>query len=286
MSTLPKVTTLDLDPELPTAKPRALPTPDIPSAVAATLGIVHLDAELRVVEANDAFCEQLRLIPAEVRGVPLSRFFHPTAGASLQEHFSQLVAGRHGDFSVPVTLVDGNLRDVDCLVTGIALNSVLHVYCTECVAVALIVPDTVHSPPLTLAAAPAALAEVPGRVLEGVAAGLSTQQLASRLGLSSHGVEYHISAMLKKLKAPNRSALVARAYALDILVPHCWPPRVKPQYMARFQAGTSAYATAAPASANRTRVSAPRQSDDLTEAGRPAPDLADDGDSHPEQERA
>lgn len=91
--------------------------------------------------------------------------------------------------------------------------------------------------------------------------------------------------MLKKLKAPNRSALVARAYALDILVPHCWPPRVRPQYMARFQVGTSAYAAAAPVSVERTRVRVPRRSDDLTEARRPAPVLAD-GDSHPEQERA
>ncbi|MDX3311247.1 LuxR C-terminal-related transcriptional regulator [Streptomyces sp. NPDC054884] len=286
MSTLPEVTTLDLDPAPPTATSADLPAPDIPSVVAGTLGIVHLDARLRVVEANDAFCEQFGLVSAEVRGEPLSRFLHPTAGASLEEHFFQLVTGRQGDFSIPVTLVDGTRRDRDCLVTGIALNSALQLYCTECAAVALIVPDTVHSPPLSLAAAPAALAEVPARVLEGVAAGLSTQQLASRLGLSSHGVEYHISAMLKKLKAPNRSALVARAYALDILVPHCWPPRVKPQYMARFQAGASSYATAAPGPADLTRVPTPRRSAGLPEARRPAPVRADHGDNHTEQDPA
>ncbi len=274
---------LDPDPAPAPGKPGDLSAPGVPPAVAAILGIVHLDSELRVREANIAFCEQLRLTPAEVRGMSLSQFFPPAAGARLQEHFSRLVAGQHGDFSVPMTLVDGNRRERDCLVTGIALNSVLHVYCTECAAIALIVPDTVHNPPVVLAAAPAALAEVPGRVLEGVAAGLSTQQLASRLGLSSHGVEYHISAMLKKLKAPNRSALVARAYALDILVPHCWPPRVKPQYMARFQAGTSAYAAAAPA-ADRTRIPAPHRSGDLTETRPPAPTPAD-GAGSPEQER-
>ncbi|MBZ3900163.1 MULTISPECIES: LuxR C-terminal-related transcriptional regulator [Streptomyces] len=285
MPTLPKVTTLA--PEPPTANPRDLPTPALPPAVAAILGMVHLDAELRVVEANDTFCEQFRLTPAEVRGVSLSRFFHPTGRSSLQEQFSRLVAGQLGDFSAPMTLVDGNLRDRDCLVTGIALNRVPHVYCTtECVAVALVVPDTVHSPPLTLAAAPAALAEVPSRVLEGVAAGLSTQQLATRLGLSSHGVEYHISVMLKKLKAPNRSALVARAYALDILVAHCWPPRVRPQYMARFQVGTSACATEAPVPADRAPAAATHRSDDLTEVGRLAPVSADDTDSRPEREHA
>ena len=82
-------------------------------------------------------------------------------------------------------------------------------------------------------------------VLEGLAAGLSTQQLASRLGLSSHGVEYPVSSMLRKLKAPNRSALVARAYALDILVPNCWPPQVRPQYSTRSAAVTEPFPTRA-----------------------------------------
>jgi DNA-binding CsgD family transcriptional regulator len=235
LSTLPKATILEPRPE-----PVAAKSGD-PSALTAAIGIVHLDTALRVVEANDAFYEQFGLVRAEVTAEPLARFFHPTAAASLEEHFSQLVDGQRGDFTICLTLTDGNLTGRDCLVTGITLNTLLHVCRTDCAAIALIVPDAVHSPPLTPAAP---LAEVPARILEGVAAGLSTQQLASRLGLSSHGVEYHISAMLKKLQAPTRSALVARAYALDILVPRCWPPRVRPQQIRRFPVGRSACAAA------------------------------------------
>ncbi|WP_051969273.1 helix-turn-helix transcriptional regulator [Kitasatospora azatica] len=284
MSTLPKATIPEPRAEPVAAKSGDPSTPAPPPAVTAALGIVHLDTGLRVVETNKAFCEQFGLVLAEVTGKPLSRFFRPTAVASLEEHFSQLVDGRCGDFSIRLML-DANLTDRDCLVTGIAPNTVPHVCRTDCAAIALILPDTVHSPPLTPAAAPVALGEVPARILEGVAAGLSTQQLAPRLGLSSHGVEYHISAMLRKLKAPTRSALVARAYALDILVPHCWPPRVRPQQMMRFPVGRSACATSAPAPADRARVLAPRPCDDLVDARRPAPVRAANS-HHPETECA
>lgn len=69
------------------------------------------------------------------------------------------------------------------------------------------------------------------KVLEGVAAGLSTSSLASSLYLSTQGVQYHVSALARKLKAANRTALVSRAYAAGILVPGSWPPRVAPDFV-------------------------------------------------------
>ncbi|OKI01397.1 hypothetical protein A6A06_19265 [Streptomyces sp. CB02923] len=67
---------------------------------------------------------------------------------------------------------------------------------------------------------------VDARILEGIAAGLSTIPLASRLYLSRQGVEYHVTGLLRKLKAPNRAALVSRAYAMGVLTVGTWPPRV------------------------------------------------------------
>ncbi|MFY1699967.1 MULTISPECIES: response regulator transcription factor [unclassified Solwaraspora] len=66
------------------------------------------------------------------------------------------------------------------------------------------------------------------RVLEGVAAGASTAELAAALHLSPQGVEYHVAALLRRLHAANRPALVARAYALRVLDDGQWPPRVAP----------------------------------------------------------
>jgi len=63
-------------------------------------------------------------------------------------------------------------------------------------------------------------------VLEGVAAGMSTVQLAAKLFLSRGGVEYHVSALMRNLKAANRSELVSKAYSAGLFSVGSWPPRV------------------------------------------------------------
>jgi DNA-binding CsgD family transcriptional regulator len=62
------------------------------------------------------------------------------------------------------------------------------------------------------------------RVLELVALGLSSREIGERLWISRQTVTYHISNLLVKLGAPTRAGLVARAYALGLLEPGCWPP--------------------------------------------------------------
>ena len=62
------------------------------------------------------------------------------------------------------------------------------------------------------------------RVLELVALGLSSREIGARLWISRQTVTYHISNLLVKLEAPTRAGLVARAYALGLLEPGCWPP--------------------------------------------------------------
>ena len=58
------------------------------------------------------------------------------------------------------------------------------------------------------------LTALDAKIMEGVAAGISSAQLASRLHMSRQGVEYHVGVMMRKLNALNRSALVSRAYSL------------------------------------------------------------------------
>jgi DNA-binding NarL/FixJ family response regulator len=69
------------------------------------------------------------------------------------------------------------------------------------------------------------------RILEGVAAGVTTPQLATRLFLSRGGVEYHVAALLRKLKVSNRVALISRAYSKGIFDVGSWPPKVLPEYV-------------------------------------------------------
>lgn len=70
------------------------------------------------------------------------------------------------------------------------------------------------------------LSSVQARILEGVAAGLSSGRLSRQLHLSSKTIDYHVRVMSDKLQAPNRVSLVSRAFVLEILRTDSWPPRI------------------------------------------------------------
>jgi DNA-binding CsgD family transcriptional regulator len=65
------------------------------------------------------------------------------------------------------------------------------------------------------------------RVLELVALGLSSREIAQQLWISRQGVTYHIGNLFTKLRASSRAGLVSRAYATGLLDPRSWPPRVR-----------------------------------------------------------
>jgi DNA-binding CsgD family transcriptional regulator len=68
------------------------------------------------------------------------------------------------------------------------------------------------------------------RVLELTALGLSSREIATRLWITRHTVTYHLGNLFAKFLVQGRSALVARAYALGVLAPGTWPPRLSPTY--------------------------------------------------------
>jgi DNA-binding CsgD family transcriptional regulator len=65
------------------------------------------------------------------------------------------------------------------------------------------------------------------RVLELVALGLSSREIAQRLWISRQGVTYHIGNLFTKLRATSRAGLVARAYATGLFDARSWPPQVR-----------------------------------------------------------
>lgn len=70
------------------------------------------------------------------------------------------------------------------------------------------------------------LSSLQAQILEGVAAGFSSDRLSRALYLSPKTIDYHVRVMSDKLQAPNRVALVSRAFVLEILRTDTWPPRV------------------------------------------------------------
>lgn len=78
---------------------------------------------------------------------------------------------------------------------------------------------------------PVTLSEIAARIVEGIAMGDSSTQIASRLNLSRQGVEYHISGLRQKFDVPSRTALISHMFAKRIFDPTCWPPKVLPQHV-------------------------------------------------------
>ncbi|MFD0411367.1 helix-turn-helix transcriptional regulator [Kitasatospora sp. NPDC127116] len=102
-----------------------------------------------------------------------------------------------------------------------------------------LVGDTPEQTPSLLlslrAAQPAAAAPAPGpqvevspveaRILAAAARGDTTAQIAREIGVTPDGVNYHLARLTRRWRVPNRTALVARAYATGVLAPGAWPPR-------------------------------------------------------------
>ena len=63
-------------------------------------------------------------------------------------------------------------------------------------------------------------------VLELVAEGMSTRDMARSLYVSPQAVTYHIGNLLAKFQCSNRAGLVARAFVTGVLLA-TWPPRVR-----------------------------------------------------------
>jgi DNA-binding CsgD family transcriptional regulator len=198
-----------------------------PAAELADVCIANLDPGLRVLEANGDFLYQLGRSAAEVCGQNFGDFVHPSVKQLMVQQLARLGESRRDRFNARLV----GLRPNDGVffgdLTGVAVR-------TDSGKVSKIV--LLMRPDRSAEARPSAdrrkvLSELDARVLEGVAAGISTVQLAAKLYLSRQGIEYHVAAMLRRFKSPNRSALVAKAYSQGILRIGQWPPRVTPEYI-------------------------------------------------------
>jgi DNA-binding CsgD family transcriptional regulator len=70
------------------------------------------------------------------------------------------------------------------------------------------------------------LSEPDAMILEAVATGISSLQIAHRLHLSRQAVDYHVKGMQRQFDAVNRMELVSKAYVAGVLDVGTWPPRV------------------------------------------------------------
>jgi PAS domain S-box-containing protein len=176
--------------------------------------------DLVVTAADPGFARQFGLNADEIRGYCLLDLLRSPVPARLREQFTALSSGSSRRFQEKVTGRDGTGRNFPAEVTAIAVRKPPG----EMVGVVVFLrrsEDAVSCGPV--------LSALDAQVLEGVASGESTVQLASRLYLSRQGIEYRVGQMLRRFDVSNRPALVARAHALGMFAAGQWPPRVLPE---------------------------------------------------------
>ncbi|WP_234334497.1 helix-turn-helix transcriptional regulator [Streptomyces sp. NRRL B-1347] len=190
--------------------------------------MASLDAELNIEAANSDFFRHVARPSQEVCGQSIYDVLHPSARNVLPKHFSHLSDGHGGRFVEKVVAKRGDDRVFSAEITGIAIQGEGDAFSG---VVVLMTPDDDLPEAAPAAKSTPLLTPLDARILEGVATGASTIQLASRLYLSRQGVEYHVGLMLRRFKAPNRATLVSRAYAMGVFTVGSWPPRVLPDFV-------------------------------------------------------
>ncbi|QUH01941.1 PAS domain S-box protein [Saccharopolyspora erythraea] len=189
--------------------------------------MANLDLEARVLEANESFCRQFGRTTHEMQDRSFCGLLHPSVRGVLKHQLKRLAEGQHPRFDAHMLAVGPKESVFAGELTGVAVRGDGRV---ETIMV-LVKPEEEERPPRLAGAKQKLLSPVDARILEGVAAGESTVQLAAKLFLSRGGVEYHVTTLLRKLKVTNRPALVSKGYSLGILELSRWPPRVCPEYI-------------------------------------------------------
>ncbi|MFI2378682.1 PAS domain-containing protein [Streptomyces sp. NPDC018964] len=205
---------------------------DGPGALDAAAADVHgsptsvacLDPTLTIQQVNQEFDRRFGGPAEELCGRPFCDLVHPSVRQPLMRQFSRVLEGKGHRFATEVITVGQDTAHT-LPMTAMAVRG-SHVPDVAAILVMMPAADDEGADSGVVVPRKKLLSEVDARILEGIAAGVSTVPLASRLYLSRQGVEYHVSGLLRKLKVPNRAALVSRAYSMGVLKVGTWPPKV------------------------------------------------------------
>jgi DNA-binding CsgD family transcriptional regulator len=194
------------------------------------VGVAILDRGLRVIGVNGSFARYVGREVVDVSGKVLPDLVGPTFGGELRPELDRVAAGSTHVVErrfVPAPAEEGPGAEMVAVAVGLGAAS------TRTIMVMLnrSLPQVRAERPGKNGRGSTTLKVLDARILEGMASGLSTVQLAGRLYLSHQGIEYHVGSMLRRFRVPNRTALVCKVYALGIFVAGSWPPKVRAEYI-------------------------------------------------------
>ena len=207
--------------------PDALDTPPPP-----TSGLAVLDNRLRFMATNDAFIGQCGLDWGEIQGRSFAELLNLSVRQGLMSQFERLVQGQRARLAEQPIAFCSTTAAVGGKLTAFRVNDQAG---KAKLVVVLVTPEETAGDWQPLAGPQRKLSELDAKILEGVAAGVSTVRLAANLFLSRQGVEYHVAILLRQFRVPNRAALASKAYSMGMFHLGCWPPKVLSDYIASYQ---------------------------------------------------
>lgn len=191
------------------------------------IGLAVLDPGSRIREANEAFCRRFDSDLRDLLEREFTGMLHPGCRGRLLRELAPLTWGHAQMTQHPIPVWTGEMDFVGEL-TGIAMEGEIRLGCKRDVVV-LLKPDATRRSHSSVSSHNI-LTDLDARILEGVAAGKSTANLAAKLHFSRQGIEYHIKAMFRRFNVSNRTALACKAYAMGLLSESSWPPQVPSGY--------------------------------------------------------
>jgi DNA-binding CsgD family transcriptional regulator len=193
----------------------------------AGVRVAALDHHLRIADASSDFAGEFGRTVADLRGVSFPSLLHPSVRERLVQQLARLVEGQRQRF------VDRVLAPLSgsAVFGGEVTGFVVHSEANRVDGVLVVLRPEPMERGTVVVGRRKLLSETDARILEGVAAGASTVQLAALMYLSCGGVEYHLTALLRSMKVCNRSALVSKAFSMGLFGVGTWPPRVLPDYV-------------------------------------------------------
>jgi DNA-binding NarL/FixJ family response regulator len=192
----------------------------------SSICIAQLDIWLSLVDGNAAFAHAFGAEPDALPGRKFLEMVHSSCREKVSRQLMSLAQSERARFTDRV-MVSGADGVFSVELTGIAVAG--DAGQAESIICVLEPEKNEGAQTTRLAKMKKPLTKMDAMVLEGVASGMSTVQLASHLFLSRGGVEYHVSTLMRSLKAANRSALVSKAYSAGLFSIGIWPPRVIPE---------------------------------------------------------
>ncbi len=181
------------------------------------IAICHANGEVTV--ANPAMATEWGMAPGQVRGRNLLELFRPRAAEQIERLTEALRLGNRSRYTIDVCWPAGHgdaLREGELLVDPVGEPTRTY----PMLLAVLRVREAPEPAPVV------GVSEVEGRILALAAAGSTTAAIGKAVGLTVDGVNYHLGRLSRRWRVPNRTALVAKAYVLGVLVPGRWPPEV------------------------------------------------------------